>query len=271
MQISRQIFAAFVCVGVLGSAAVIGGGPALAFDPEKVFEEKKPSPNKIIRFFFKAWKQGDNEDAIGALKYAAEQGDHGAQWKLGQMYASGQGVQKSDAEAFHLYKQIADSYPNAQPGTADWTFTANAMVALGRYYLTGIPEAGIPANPYEARVMFTTAATYFGHSEAQFQLARLHLEGADADVNVIQAARMLKKASAQGHPGAEALLGNLLFEGRYLRRDPVRGLQMMLNAQRRAAGRDAEWISAMQEEAFALATAEERSAAIALVQQAKAQ
>lgn len=270
MQISRKIFAAFVCVGVLGSA-VTGGGPAYAFDPEKVFEEEKPSAGKIIRFFFKAWKKGDNEDAIGALKYAADQGDHGAQWKLGQMYASGQGVQKSDAEAFHLYKQIADGYANAQPGTADWAFTANAMVALGKYYLTGIPEAGIAVDPYEARVMFTTAATYFGHSEAQFQLARMHLDGADIDVNVIQAARMLKKASSQGHPGAEALLGQLLFEGRYLRRDPVRGLQMMLNAQKRASGKDAAWIAAMQEEAFALASEEERRAAIALVQQAKAQ
>ena len=186
MRISSKIFAALVCVGVLGPVATVSGiGPALAFDPEKVFEEKKPAPGKIIRFFLNAWKKGDNEDAIGALKYAADQGDHGAQWKLGQMYANGQGVQKSDAEAFYLYKQIADSYPNAQPGTADWTFTANAMVALGKYYLTGIPDAGIAADPYEARVMFTTAATYFGHSEAQFQLARLHLASADIEENVI--------------------------------------------------------------------------------------
>ena len=42
---------------------------------------------------------------------------------------------------------------------------------------------------------------------------------------------------------------------------------MMMNAQRRATGPDAKWISSMQEEAFALATEEERRAAIALLQE----
>jgi hypothetical protein len=145
------------------------------------------------------------------------------------------------------------------------------MVALGRYYRDGVPEAGIAPDRSEAQVMFTTAATYFDHPDAQFELARMYLEGDNQRVEVVQAARMLKSASDAGHVGAEALLGHLLYEGDHLRRDPVRGLSMMLDASRRATGTDSKWIETMQEEAFALASEDERRAAIEAAQVKSAQ
>lgn len=268
MRISERIIAALVCAGLVVAAPA---GVAFAFDPQQVFEEDKPSIRKVFEFVFRSFRQGEDEEAISALKYAAEQGDHGAQWKLGRMYATGDRVKTDHAEAFHLYKQIADSYASARPGTADWAFTANAMVALGRYYLSGVPEAGVERDPHQARVMFTTAATYFGHPDAQFELARLHLDGEGENASGLQAARMLKSAAGQGHAGAEALLGHMLFEGRHLRRDAVRGLHMMMDAQRRAGPQEAEWIDHLQEEAFALATPDERRAAVARFQQANAE
>lgn len=252
-----------VCFGLLSPAAAL---PSHAFDPEKVFEGEKPTAKTIWKFFFSARKKGNSEEAVGALRYAAEQGSHAAQWKLGRMYQTGDGVKKDAAAAFNFFKQVADSYWEARPGTPDWQFTANAMVALGHYYKTGVPEAGIASNPAEAQVMFTTAATYFDHPDAQFELARMYLEGDNQRGDIVQAARMLKAASDAGHAGAEALLGHLIYEGEFLRRDPVRGLSMMMRAQRRATGSDAQWIASMQEEAFALASEDERRAAIAVVQ-----
>ncbi|MCB1462348.1 MAG: sel1 repeat family protein [Nitratireductor sp.] len=247
-------------------------GYAYAFDPAKAFEgEQKPSFRKVFKFFFTARKQGNEEDAVGALKYAAEQGSHAAQWKLGRMYQTGDGVPKDPAAAFEFFKQVADGYADARPGTPDWQFTANAMVALGRYYRDGVPEAGIRSNLAEAQVMFTTAATYFDHPDAQYELARMYLEGDNQRVEVVQAARMLKSAADSGHIGAEALLGHLIYEGDYLRRDPVRGLIMMMSAERRATDADRKWISSLQEEAFALASEDERRAAIAAVQVQSAQ
>jgi len=241
--------------------------PAFAFDPGKATEAEKPAKGKFWKNFFSARKEGKQEDAIDLLKYEAEKGDHGAQWKLGRMYQIGDGVEKNPAAAFAFYKQVADSYMDARPGTPDWQFTANAMVALGYYYRDGAADAGIARNPAEAQVMFTTAATYFGHPDAQFELARMYLEGENPRGDVIQAARMLKEAADHGHVGAEALLGHLLFEGAEgLRREPVEGLSRMMKAERRAPGKDAEWISKLQEEAFALASEDERRAAIALVQ-----
>lgn len=268
MPISERIVAAFICVGL---AIAVPAGPAAAFDPQKVFEEEKPPIRKVFEFVFNAFKKGEDEEAVNALKYAADQGDHGAQWKLGRMYATGDRVKTDHREAFNFYKQIVDTYTNARPGTADWAFTANAMVALGHYHLNGVAEAGIPRDAHQARVMFTTAATYFGHPDAQFELARMHLDGPGQEASALQAARMLKSATRQGHAGAEALLGHMLFEGRYLQRDAVRGLHMMMNAQRRATPKDATWIAGLQEEAFALATSEERRAAVSQFQQAGVQ
>jgi TPR repeat protein len=56
---------------------------------------------------------------------AADQGDEGAQWKLGLMYAGGQGVDKDQAEAVKWYRKAAE-----QGGeTAQWK--------LGRMYAGG--------------------------------------------------------------------------------------------------------------------------------------
>ena len=58
-------------------------------------------------------------------------------------------------------------------------------------------------------------------------------------------------------------MGNMYFDGNYVKADPVRGLVMMSEAKKLAAPVDYEWISQLQEEAFALATAEQRQKVIA--------
>jgi TPR repeat protein len=262
MRISERLIAVLACA-VLGLA--MAGGEALAFDPQKVFQEDKPAAPKIFKFFFKARQQGKQEEAVDALLYAAEQGNHAAQWKLGRMYQTGDGVKKNPVEAFNFFRRVVEDYSNAQPGTPDWQFTASAMVTLGDYYRSGIPEAGIAPDPAEARIMYNTAATYFGHPDGQFEMARMIMAAPDADANAIKAARMLKLASGSGHVGAQALLGQMLFEGRHIKRDAVRGLAMVMGAAGRAGVGDADWIGQIQEESFALASEDERRAATALL------
>ncbi len=210
---------------LIGAAIAIAapGGAALALDAKQVLKEKKKSRDDVWEKFFSFRKNGKSKEAASTLEYAAEQGDHAAQWKLGKMYETGDGVAKDPAAAVRFYSKIVENYSDAQPGSADWQFTGNAMVVLGRYYRDGVPEAGLRKDRSEAIIMFTTAATYFDHPDAQFELARMYLDDGVGEGDAIQAARMLKLASDQGHAGAHALLGQLLFEGEYLRRDPVRG------------------------------------------------
>jgi exopolysaccharide production negative regulator len=242
------------------SACLLSVSPArlYAFDPEKVFAEKDPSMGTILRYFFTARENGNEEDALDALKYAAEHGSQAAQWKLGRMYQIGDGVPKDPRAAYAFFQGIVDNYGNTHPGTPEWQFTSNAMVALGEYYLVGVPEAGIQKDPDKARIMFTTAATYFDNPDAQFKLARLYLDGENTNAEIIQAARLLKTAAEQEHIGAEALLGHLIFEGKYIRRDPVRGLAMMMHASNRATGSDSSWVNDLLEQSFATASEKER-------------
>lgn len=264
MRISSIFVAAAIFAGVLGPLA---SAPAMALDVTKMQAEEKASrPNFWLRFF-SARKQGQEQEAVNTLEYAAEQGDHAAQWKLGKMYQTGDGVEKDPAAAIRYYSQIVDNYSDAHPGSADWQFAGNALVALGRYHRDGVPDAELEADAGEALIMFTTAATYFDHPEAQYELARMYLDGENPQGDIIQAARMLKSASASGHVGAQALLGNLLFEGLHLHRDPVRGLSMMMAAKNNAAAEDISWIATMQEEAFALASEDERRQAVLMTSQ----
>ena len=267
MRTSETLFrirraAAALLIGMSIAGGIVAG-PAHAFDPKQVFKEDKPSFSKIFRHYLNKKKQGDNAEALDVLKYAAEQGNQTAQWKLGKMYEKGDGVAKSDAEAYRFYRQIADRYGDARPNTPEWAITGKAMVALGQFYRSGITDAGIPADANEARVMFTTAAMYFRDPDGQFELGKMMLE--DDEVSFEegrQALRILDLARKKGHPGAMALMGSALVEGEYILPDKVRGLSMLTRAAKRAPAEMQPWISELQAEAFALASEEERREAM---------
>ncbi len=61
--------------------------------------------------------------------------------------------------------------------------------------------------------MFQFAATNFGDANAQYNLARMYLDGADIVPKGGQAARWLYLAADKGHLQAQALLGQMLFTG----------------------------------------------------------
>ena len=64
--------------------------------------------------------------------------------------------------------------------------------------------------------MFRYAASYFGDSDAQYNLARLYLAGTGAPKDPTQAARWLLLAANKGDHRAQALLGGMLFRGELL-------------------------------------------------------
>jgi hypothetical protein len=63
-----------------------------------------------------------------------------AWWKLGRMYAD----RGDDARAFGIFMQLVDSYRD-NPGSVPPAIAANSHVALGLYYLKGIPGT-LPAD-----------------------------------------------------------------------------------------------------------------------------
>ena len=119
-----------------------------------------------------------------------------------------------DLRAFEYYSRIANAYAEVGPSAPEATIVANALVVLGHYYLNGIPNSRIKADADRAREMFPYAASYFGNADAQYDLARLYLTTPDASRDHFRyAARWLSLAALNGQHQAQAVLGQMLFNG----------------------------------------------------------
>src|SRR6476469_849494 len=211
---------------VIGAA--LAAAPAFAFDGSKVPDSR--TPMEAFSYGTQALKSsvtGEREKAVTSLEYAAEKGHALAQWKLGRMYAEGDGVPRNDLRAFEYFRSIADSHADDSPGTPQARFVANAFVALGHYYLDGIPKTAIKRDPDRAREMFSYAASYFGDPDAQYYLGRLYLDGNGAAKDAKQAARWLGLSAHKGQNQAQALLGAMLFSGEHVPRQAARGLMWL--------------------------------------------
>lgn len=257
-----SVLSALVALGTFG--ATLGAvGQAMAFD-DKVFDDKtgvKPqsSPWAVFQFGFSAYKNGHKEQAAEAYKYAAENGQIGATWKLARMYAEGDGVARDDYAAFKFFSEIVDQ--DVEPGSPEESYVSDALVALGDYLRKGIPGSPVEENEVAAQEYYMRAAANYRNPNAQFEMGQMFLKGeGGVKASVKQAGRWFQLAAEKGHAGAQATLGNLLFQSGKI----VRGLAMMTAALERASPADQPWIRGMQEEAFAAAGEADRRTAISL-------
>lgn len=238
------------------------GAPALAFDGTRA-DPKAPAPTpfEAFRSGAQALRAGQTAKGLNALEYAAEQGHAAAQWKLGRMYAEGDGVKQNDVRAFEYFSRVANAHADDSPETPQARFVANAFVALGHYYLDGIPNSAVRSNPKRAREMFSYAASYFGDPDAQYNLARMYLDGTGTQRDTRQAARWLGLAANKGQHQAQAMLGHMLFKGEHVPRQAARGLMWLTLARDSAVSGEA-WIAEMYEAAFKQANTDERTMAL---------
>ena len=115
-----------VCVfgGAVAAASAVGTGRALAFD-DKVFDEAggvkaQSNPWAVFQFGYSAYQSGHKDQAAEAYRYAAENGQIGATWKLARMYAAGDGVTRDDYEAFKFFSEIVEQ--DVEPGSRDESY-----------------------------------------------------------------------------------------------------------------------------------------------------
>ncbi|TCR92647.1 hypothetical protein EV561_10180 [Rhizobium sp. BK376] len=248
---------------LLGMSIAVGAavaGPAKAFDINAGVT-KESGPFDLFKFGFKAYKNGQKEEAVEAYKYAAEKGHTGSRWALANMYADGDGVAQNDFEAFKIYSEIAQQ--GVEPGSEDTGFFINALLALANYYKHGIPGSPVKIDLNQARQLYFQVASTFGVAEAQFQLAQMMLAGEGGAPNVLQAKKWLNQARKSGHPGAMSVFGNILFqEGQ-----SIRGLAFMTAALDKCASKDCPWMEDLQEQAFSLASENDRRVAVSMAHQ----
>jgi TPR repeat protein len=251
------------------AAAVVSALPAKA--DGKATALSKMTPLEAFQSARTAYLEGDKAAALTSLEFAATHGHAGAQWMLGRMYAEGDGVAHNDIKAFDYFREVmrlasAADFPDSRKARADAPYVSSALVWLGSYYLEGIPGTDIKPTPKIAFRLFSDAAYNYGDPNAEYNLARMYLDGTDVPRDTNQAVRWLSLAARKGHAPSRALLGHLLFEGQVVQRQPERGLMLMALA-RRQAEKDGvpseKWMIDLHEKALAQATAEQRTGALA--------
>lgn len=251
------------------ATAILLSGPAMAFDGLPA-PAAPTSPSWSDRTVLEALKEGarayyagDKALALDGLESAAEGGHPAAQWKLGRMYAEGDGVQEDDLKAFEYFNELIEAHADDAPSSPQAPYVANAFVEVGSYYMTGIADTTIEPNARRAREIFNYAATYFGDAIAQVNLGRMYLDGLGGDRNPRLAARWFNSAAKKGQLDAQVRLGEMLFDGVDIEPDPVRGLMWLTVALKRtqAAGLEDPSIRMAHERAFSLADAGVRRAA----------
>jgi hypothetical protein len=218
------------------------------------------TPGEAFLTGTEALRAGNTTAGIHALEYAAENGHALAEWKLGRMYADGDHVTRDDLRAFDYFQDIVDNHSDDTLGTPQARFIANAYVALGSYFLNGIPNSPVKPDPLRARDLYAYAASYFGDAEAQYRLGRVLLEGRGGPRDPWQAGRWLKLAADKRHTQAQVLLGITMFKGDGIPRQAARGLMYLTIAHDTA--RQDKSIADLQAWAFANASDDERAMAL---------
>ncbi|MEM1317908.1 MAG: tetratricopeptide repeat protein, partial [Pseudomonadota bacterium] len=182
------------------------------------------------------------------------------QWKLARMMQLGELGTANHAAAVKLFVKIANRHGDRMPPAREEGYVSGALVTLGLYALHGIEGSGVRQNPRIAESYFYRAAALHHDPEAQYQLGSLYRSGLLGEMNPRSAARWLSLSARKGHPWAQAELGQMLIDGEGLRRSPIRGLVMLARAVDTLGTLDLT-VTAMNENAWAAATDDERKAA----------
>ena len=188
-------------------------------------------------------------EAIAAWRKAADKGSSSAMVELGVLYGIGKGVAKDDAQARKLFERAAE-----------------AGTPRGVTNLAALGGDATSSDPERAREMFSYAASYFGNADAQYDLARLYLKNAGTSRDDFRyAARWLGLAAQKGQHQAQALLGQMLFNGDQLPRQAARGL-MWLTLARDSAAPDETWIKDSYNKAISKASDDDRAMALQMLE-----
>src|SRR5271155_2481904 len=259
-----------IAFAVAGTMA-LGLAPAFAFDgstsntPEKIPLKQFTNAQQALRAGIDDLKAGDAESSVRALTYAADGGQEIARWKLGEMYADGDGVPRDDLKAYQYFNQLVDDYDEDQPDRRNLSAISNAFVAVGVYCLNGIANSEVRPDPDRAHELFQYAATIFGDPNAQYNLAHMYMVGAGGVAkDNVAAVRWLAVAAQKGHAPSQALLGHMLFMGDGVPHQRARGLMWLEFAKDAAPDPKEVWIRDLYQHDHELASDDDRQAAVAM-------
>jgi len=159
-----------------------------------------PMANNVCQAGFRegaeAYDRGDYKIALEEFRKAAKQGNASAQYRLGRMYADGEGVSKDNTEAAKWFRKAAEQ-----------GFTPENRIT----FLLGL-EAFILDDYKTALENFRKAAEQ-GYAVAQYLLGAMYNEGRGVPENDTLAVKWYRKAAEQGYADAYRILGFMYATG----------------------------------------------------------
>ena len=266
---------AFLCW--LGVVPFVAGAPAYALDEKHIVTPVAgaasapafQNPQEALSKYLEGYRAGDTRSSLDALQYAAEGGEALARWKLGSMYATGDGVPHDDKKAYDYFMRIVEDYDDAAANPRQRGVIASAFVAVGAYSLTGISNSRVTRDPQRAREMFSVAATEFADPHAQYNLGRMFLDGDGVKKDPRRGARWLKLAADKQHMESQAVLGHLFFNGAEgVNRQRAMGLMYLTLAREAVVDHKKDrWIVDLHDNAVGAASDADRQAGLLYLEQ----
>lgn len=152
---------------------------------------------------------GEVETELSKLTKKAEAGDAEAQFTLGKMYVTGEGVPKDATKAVELFqKSAAQGNVKGQNG-------------LGVLYANGL---GVPKDINKAVEYYQKAAAQ-GYHQAQNNLGSCYANGEGVPKDVAKAIEWYEKAAAQGNASAQTNLGWHYANGEGVHKDITKAFE----------------------------------------------
>lgn len=156
----------------------------------------------------------DEEKAADWFRKAAEQGDAVAQWSIGVGYLNGQGVAKNHEKATDWFRKSAEQGSDV------------AQKYLGDMYKNGY---GVAKDDEIAARWYRMAAEQ-GNAVAQFLIAVMYQDGVGVAKNDEKAADWYRKGAEQGDADSQYQLGMLYFDGIGVAKNDEKGAHWYLQA-----------------------------------------
>jgi len=185
------------------------------------------SPADAFRQGLADYKNQDIEHAIPALYFAASKGVRQADLVLARIYMNGLGVKANKTKAFSFYRNYAYHFSKISFKHAFAPDVAEAFIALGKLYQSGIDGSSVRKDERAAFRHFYHAATQFRDPVAQYYVARIYLSGKGRSRNARMAANWLKRGYQKNHAVSQAHLGDLFWRGEGVEENKVVALALL--------------------------------------------
>ncbi|MGF1650244.1 MAG: hypothetical protein ACFCUN_07325 [Hyphomicrobiaceae bacterium] len=259
---SVALLALFVTVSVLGPGpgGLTGGASAQARSAGK--PAAAPSERDDLKAATEALAEGRYDAALPVLQRVYEGGS--ARERVFAMYYLALTFERANtgftnpAKAYQLFQDlIAQYHGRVDPGfTLHAVLLSRAMISVARYYLNGLPELGVDADPIAALRYLNTAGTVYRDQNAQLAAARLILSGRIPQPNTDLAIRMLRQLALSGNVPAKAEFALLMWRGTHQQvpLDRASALALMSSAWRYAPASDELWIGDRYQEMYCAAS-----------------